>query len=131
PVARLLLRSGVSYREFAEISRLAFVEVAGKDFGIRGRPTNMSRVSAMTGIGRKEVRRLRELEKNFDRDLQEHLRTQFNPLGDVLHYWFTDGDYLDPNGNPKPLTGRGDGSFERLVKRCTRDLPAGAIKVEL
>src|SRR5690606_4456642 len=98
PVARLLLRSGITYREFAEISRVAFVEVASRDYGIRGRQTNMSRASAMTGIGRKEVRRLRLLKHRYDEDLQEHLRTQFNPLGDVLHYWFTDSRFLDEHG---------------------------------
>lgn len=130
PVARLLLRTGITYKEFAEISRLAFVEVASKDYGIRGRPTNISRVSAMTGIGRKEISRLRRIEANYDKDLQSHLRTHFNPLGDVLHCWFTDEKYL-MDGKPKPLPLRGPCSFEELVRQCAGDLPPGALKVEL
>jgi len=56
PLARALLRAGIGYREFAEISKSAFVDIATKDYGLRGRPTNISRVAVMTGLTRKEVR---------------------------------------------------------------------------
>jgi hypothetical protein len=128
PVARFLLRNGISFSEFSEISRIAFVKVAGIDYGIRGRPTNVSRVSAMTGIGRKEVRRLRQLKEEF----QDNPRVELSPLSDVLQRWFTDQLYLNSAGKPKVLrysTGRA--SFVRLVKESAGDLPAGAIKVEL
>ena len=62
PIARLLLRGGIGYREFSEISKTAFVQVATKDYGLRGRPTNISRVAVMTGLTRKEVRRIRDKE---------------------------------------------------------------------
>jgi hypothetical protein len=128
PVARFLLRNGVSFREFTEISRVAFVEVAGNDYGIRGRPTNISRVSAMTGIGRKEVRRIRQLKAEFVDDP----RVDLSPLSDVLQRWFTDPRYLNSSGNPRPLPFRnGRKTFTKLVKECASDLPAGAIKVEL
>ncbi|MCZ6809330.1 MAG: DUF6502 family protein, partial [Proteobacteria bacterium] len=45
PLARALLRAGIGYREFAEISKTAFVGIATKDYGLRGRPTNISRVA--------------------------------------------------------------------------------------
>ena len=34
PLARALLRTGVGYREFAEISKTAFVDIATKDYGL-------------------------------------------------------------------------------------------------
>ena len=40
PLARALLRVGIGYREFAEMSKTAFVDVATTDYGLRGRPTN-------------------------------------------------------------------------------------------
>ncbi|MBL0900763.1 MAG: hypothetical protein IBJ17_18960, partial [Reyranella sp.] len=61
PLARLLIKSGVPWREFADLSKLSFVEVATREFGIRGRPTNVARVSILTGINRREVARLREI----------------------------------------------------------------------
>lgn len=127
PVARFLLRNGISFSEFSEISRIAFVEVAGSDYGIRGRPTNISRVSAMTGIGRKEVRRLRQLKEEYPDP-----RVELSPLSDVLQRWFTDPAYLTAAGKPKVLRyNTGKASFVGLVKECAGDVPAGAIKVEL
>jgi hypothetical protein len=128
PVARLLLRNGVSFAEFAEIARVAFVEVAGTDYGIRGRRTNVSRVSAMTGIARKEVRRLREVASHYP----GNPRVELSPLSDVLHRWFTNPAYLTRDGEPKRLRYRGGRvSFATLVKECAGDLPIGAIRVEL
>lgn len=125
PVARFLLRSGVSYREFADAARVAFVEVASADYGIRGRPTNLSRVSALTGISRKEVSRIRALEKRPEEQLH------FNPLADVLHRWHTDPEFANDSGQPKCLSMEGHGSFTELVKRSTGDLPPSVIKKEL
>jgi hypothetical protein len=128
PIARLLLRNGISYNEFAEISRIAFVSVAGSDYGIRGRRTNVSRVSAMTGIGRKEVRRLRQVEDQYPGDP----RVELSPLSDILQRWYTDPAYLRRDGRPQKLEYEGDrNSFSNLVKACARDLPVGAIRVEL
>lgn len=128
PVARFLLRSGISFREFSEVSRLAFVVVAGTDYGLRGRLTNISRVSAMTGIGRKEVRRLRRLQVEYEYDQ----RADVSPLTDVLHHWFTDPLFLDKQGAPKVLSMHGGAeSFATLVKRCAGDRPVGAVKTEL
>jgi hypothetical protein len=128
PVARFLLRSGIGFSEFAEVSRMAFVEVAGRDYGLRGRPTNVSRVAAMTGISRKEVKRLRSLKHEYT----ESLRVELSPLSDVLQRWFTDKAYLNAKGKPKGLRMRGARvSFSALVRACAGDLPAGAIKFEL
>ena len=126
PIARFLLRSGVGFKEFSEVSRLAFVEVASRDYGLRGRPTNVSRVAAMTGIGRKEVKRLREV-----RAYDEVFEIDFGPL-DLLQRWHTDPAYLDRTGRPRPLRVQGrPPSFESLVKLSAGDIPVGAIKVEL
>ena len=129
PVARFLLRGGVGFKEFAEVSQMAFVDIASRDYGLRGRPTNISRVAAMTGIGRKEVTRLRRLRKEYDNN---NLRVELGPLSDVLQRWHTDRAYLDKQGRPRPLPMRGrHSSFESLVRVCAGDIPPGAIKVEL
>ena len=128
PVARFLLHRGLSYREFEEIARTAYVKVATDEYGIRGRPTNASRVAAMTGIPRKDVTRIREQIKVYEVTPKADL----SPLGDVLHRWYTDTDFLDAKGRPLTLALEGeDPSLETLVRRCVGDLPIGAIKVEL
>ncbi len=47
-VIHVLIRCGVTFREFSELARTTFVEVATNDFGKRGRPTNVSRTAVLT-----------------------------------------------------------------------------------
>jgi hypothetical protein len=122
----MLLRFGIGYREFAEVARAAFVDAATAEFGVRGRPTNISRVAAMTGLTRKEVRRLRSLA-----DAAATTGPGTVPA-EVLHRWHTDPLYLGLAGVPLELPLEGpEPSFAGLVRACAGDLPAGAVRAEL
>ena len=128
PIARALLRAGIGYREFAEITKTAFVDVAGKDYGLRGRPTNISRVAVMTGLTRKEVRRIRDKTEHGDMTGLVKL----TPMGQVLHRWHTESEFLKENGEPKVLPFNGEGvTFSMLVKKYGGDIPPGAMRTEL
>ena len=129
PIARILLRFGIGFREFAEVAKTAFVDVASKDFGLRGRPTNISRVAVMTGLTRKEVRRLRDKINEG----QSSLVVKTTPLLDVLHHWHADSDFTDANGNPLSLQFSSNDavSFTELVRKFGGDIPPGAMRTEL
>lgn len=58
PLARLLLRNGIAYADFALMAKRAYVEVASEDFTVPGRKQSASRVSVLTGIHRHEVGRI-------------------------------------------------------------------------
>ena len=58
PVARIAMRHGLTTRDFHDIAKKAFVDVAREAYGIGGRPTNKSRVATLTGLTRAEVARL-------------------------------------------------------------------------
>ena len=128
PVARILLRYGIGFREFSEIAKTAFVDVASSDFGLRGRPTNISRVAVMTGLTRKEVRRIRD-------KIAEGKHTVIvkpTPMWDILHYWHADREFLDSAGRPLDLPFTGErNSFSRLVRQYGGDIPPGAMRTEL
>lgn len=128
PIAKMLLRTGIGYREFNEIAKSAFVDVATKNYGLRGRPTNISRVAVMTGLTRKEIRRIRN--KISDGDGSVVARS--TPLGEVLHRWYSDEEFLDEEGYPLalPFDG-GSPAFSTLVKRSGGDIPPGALRTEL
>lgn len=130
PIARFLLGVGIGYREFAEISKLAFVQVATDDYGLRARKTNMSRVSVMTGLNRKEIRRLRERLDNEDWSLDPVL----SKPGFILSEWFTNPRYLSRDKTPKVLSFDSETesqSFTELVRVLGVDLPPGAMLKEL
>jgi hypothetical protein len=128
PIARILLRFGIGHKEFNEITKQAFVSVASSDFGIRGRPTNISRVAVMTGLTRKEVRRIRDkIEAGVDL-----IAVRNTPLWRLLHNWYTDPRFLDADGKPLVLDfAEGPFSFSELVRITGGDIPPGAIRTEL
>ena len=128
PIARALLRAGVGYREFSEIAKSAFVETATIDYGLRGRPTNVSRVAVMTGLTRKEVRRIRN--KSEAQEQTVILKTA--PVSQILHRWHTDEEFLTSSGTPRSLQFDGDDvTFSSLVKKYGGDIPPGAMRTEL
>jgi hypothetical protein len=128
PIAKILLRFGIGFREFSEISKTAFVDVASRDYGLRGRPTNISRVAVMTGLTRKEVRRIRE---KIDCGNQSVV-VKATPLSEILHRWHAESDFLDETGRPAVLPFVGDSrSFSDLVRRFGGDIPPGAMRTEL
>lgn len=127
PIARFLLRNGVGYREFAEISKLAFVEVASNEYGIRGRKTNMSRVAVLTGLPRKQVAKIRE--SNISRTMEkDHL----NRPELVLEAWSSRPPYISRSGRARmiPLEGSAP-SFAELVRTVGGDIPPKAMLKEL
>ncbi len=128
PIARLCLRLGLGYREYCELSKAAFVEVAARDYGVHGRPTNVSRIAAMTGLTRKEVSRLRRKVENGGA-----MRTErASPLREVIAAWQSEAEFCDRTGKPRllPLEGK-RGSFHSLVRRFAGDIPDGAMRKEL
>lgn len=128
PIARLLIKNGIAYQEFAEIAKNAFVEVASEDYGIRGRKTNMSRVAVMTGLSRKEIKKVRESISGGA--LKIPSRTRRPEL--VLTIWHTDPDFQDSSGQPRILEFEGsDTSFRSLVSRAGGDIPPMAMLNEL
>jgi hypothetical protein len=128
PVVKIFLRYGIGYREFAEIAKTAFVDVASSDFGLRGRPTNISRVAVMTGLTRKEVRRLRDKIATGDSSIS----VKATPFAQVLHHWHAQPEFTDTSGSPKALPFSGDDeSFTALVRKFGGDIPAGAMRTEM
>lgn len=127
PIARILLRCGVGYTEFADLAKRAFVEAASTDYGVRNRPTNIARVAVMTGLSRKEVSRIRT---------ESAIRDRVSPLprsipAEVLSYWHTNSNFVGANGKPAPLSFQGEVSFTSLVRSITNDIPARTIEREL
>ena len=128
PLVKILLRYGIGFSEFAETVKTAYVDVASTEFGIRGRPTNISRIAVMTGLTRKEVRRLRtKIEGGED-----SLKIKATPITEVLHQWHSDPEFLDEKGRPRELQfSDGAPTFSKLVKKHGGDIPPGAMRTEL
>ena len=128
PIARIMLRAGVNWRELSDVCKATYVEVATEDFGIRGRPTNISRVAILTGMTRREVRRLRNL---LEQEAPE-AASRMNYASRVLTGWHQDEEFLDDQGKPAALTAAGpSGSFESLCGKYSGDVAASTLLKEL
>lgn len=128
PIASLLLKCGMTWREFAEVSKGVFVGVASQDYGLNGRPTNVSRVSILTGVSRKEIARVRALlEKESD-----PLPNKTTDATRLLSGWHQDPDFLTGTGEPRVLPAEGEGaSFATLWRRYGGDVPVTSMRKEL
>jgi Family of unknown function (DUF6502) len=128
PLVRWLLRSGVTWAEFAELSKEVYVEVARRDYGIQGRPTNNSRVAMITGLSRREVTRVRDVLIG-EAPAPEPAASR---VSQVLSGWHLDPEFLDAAGAPAVLPAVGEShSLEALLQRYAGDLPHGAFIKEL
>lgn len=131
PLIRILLRQGISYAEFSEIAKAVYVEVALKDFKVAGRKATRTRVAVMTGLTRKEVKRV------IDEAVKDRYepKSKFSRLGRVLVGWHTDTDFTGPYGLPLELQYEtnipGEPTFAELVKRHSGDMSPRSILDEL
>lgn len=124
PLVRLLIRHGISYPALAETLKAVYVRVADDHFSLPGKTATDSRISLLTGVHRKDVRRLR-------------LAAQDPPspgvsLGaQVAARWAGDARYRDAAGQPAPLArlarDGGEASFEALVAGVNRDIRPRAV----
>ena len=130
PIARLLLRCGVTWKELAEICKIVYVEAATADYGKHGRPANSSRVAILTGLSRREVKRIKDVIAQPQRRGFQSIE-RINHASRLLTGWYTDPDFLDPRGNPRLLSEEGDLGFEALLKRYAPGIPPTAMLKEL
>jgi hypothetical protein len=114
PLIHVLLSCGITWREFAQLSRTTYVEVASENFGKRGRPTNVSRTAILTGLARREVRKHRQLLSERPNTLAGYV----TKASLVLSAWHLDPDFRAKNGQPAILRMKGRGkTFTALIGR--------------
>lgn len=128
PIASMLIQFGITYQDFDEVVKTAFVEAAGKLNHADSKRPNVSRISVSTGLSRKVVRLV-----------QEQLLTSKVPRpeirslpSEVLFVWHTDSRFSMSLGTPRELTwDTGGGSFCDLVKSCSATVSPSVMKGEL
>lgn len=131
PMVRLLLRHGVSYKSFSDISRHVFVDVAETDFALPGRKPSNSRTAVLTGINRKDIAKLKERPHPLS---QKSLESP-NPVARVITAWLNDSRFHDGAGRPLVLniedSPGSPGSFTALARDYSSDVPVRALLDEL
>ena len=125
PLVRLLVEQGVPFGEFAELIKGVYVDVALRDFPLADKDPTDSRVTLLTGVHRKDVKRLREQPRSSNDP------PRAVALGALLvARWTGAAAFLDDEGRPRPLPRhavRRGPSFESLVASVNKDIRSRAV----
>jgi hypothetical protein len=126
PLVRLLIQGGVTYPVLADLLRSLYVEVAVSDLLKDPRAQTDSRISLLTGVHRKEIRRWRS-----ETHKPEAVPPVITRTSQIIGRWLRADEYLDSEGRPRPLPrlprSEGGPSFESLVQSVTSDVRPRAV----
>lgn len=119
PLIRLLIRQQITFPFISQLLKSVYLEVAAEEAYLEGKRMTDSRLSLLTGVHRKDVRRLRQ--ENETISMPEIKPTSLG--AQVVACWISDEDYVDRRGKARPLyrlSAQGEPSFERLVEEVSR-----------
>ncbi|MEQ1836852.1 MAG: DUF6502 family protein [Candidatus Nitrotoga sp.] len=122
PLIRLLLSYGVTYPYLANQLKTLYLNVATHEFQLPDKTQTASRLSLLTGLHRKDIKRLADNVVTTD-----NVAPAAISLGATLiARWSADPDYVDEQGQPLHLsrfaTGSERVSFESLVTGVNKDI---------
>ena len=128
PLVRILLRHGLPCDVLSTVARQVYVRVATEEFALPGKKQTTSRVSILTGLPRKEVRRILTTPVAEDQEAAD----RYNRAARVLAGWLRDREFHDEAGEPAALPVEGNSaSFGALVRYYSGDMPVRAMLDEL
>lgn len=130
PLIRILLRSGITFQEFAGVLKDVYVTVCAREMTLPGRRMSISRVAIATGLGRREVAKIVRSEGKTKWGVWSNAGL----AASVLEAWHSDPAFLAPYGYPRDLKIDGTDevpTFEDLVRRFTTDVPHEILVGEL
>lgn len=126
PLVGLLIEHGLTYPWLNSVLKSVFVDVADQEFQLPDKRQTDSRLTLLTGVHRKDIRRLRENRKSADPPPPASIY-----LGaQVAAIWISDKRFVDSKGHPKPLPRLRrdpDPSFEELVTSVNTDIRPRAV----
>lgn len=129
-LVRVALRHGLSAPELEEILRWTYVDVVTTDdeFRLRHKQTD-SRAAMLTGLSRKEVRRLKLMPPPHQ---SEQGNRYTNRAARVINGWTEDSRFSDGKDKAKRLSLKNDNpAFEDLVQQYGADVPPKTVLDEL
>ena len=124
PLVRLLIQNGITYPVIAELVRDLFLDVALRDILRDARARTDSRVSLLTGVHRKEIRRHRAGAAQ-----PEPTPEVVTLSSQIIARWLGAAPWAE-GAAPRPLprsAPAGEASFDGLVEAVTKDVRPRAV----
>ncbi len=130
PVVRLLLDNGITFPYLGDLLKSIYVETAEQEFRLGTRPLTDSRITLLTGVHRKDVRRLRH---GVPHEVPPP--SAFTLGTRIVARWLGDPTYLDSDGMPRALPRTpyqgGAESFAALVEKVSTNVRPRSVLDEL
>lgn len=124
PLLEFCLRWSLTVQDLIESAKIVFIEVAEREIRRQGKEPNVSRLSVMTGLRRREVMRIW-------RDREEKTNS-FGYITRVIGMWQGGSRFATKSGKARVLSFEGDASeFSDLVRSISRDLHPGTVLFEM
>ncbi|MEM8793662.1 MAG: DUF6502 family protein [Pseudomonadota bacterium] len=122
PVARLLIATGTGVPRVEEILRAVMIDEAKQHLSRQNSRVNVSSLSLATGLQRREVKRLLEIDANAG-------GASLGPAPRVVRRWLGSEAWRDAEGRPLQLPRRSEAepSFEKLVAEVSTDIHHRAV----
>jgi hypothetical protein len=125
--ARLAVSRGLPFAAAEEMLKQAFVDAAAAAHPTLAPHRRVSRISAATGINRREVTRLTQRALRGAPTLRARSRAS-----ELFAHWRSQPPYRDRRGEPRRLPRQGPApSFETLAQEITRDVHPRSLLEEL
>ncbi len=124
PLVRLLIAKGVGLPALMELLKEAYVDVAVAEFPVGEKKQTDSRISLLTGVHRKDVKRLRTQKR------RPITAPKTIGLGaQLVSRWVGSKETTDASGAPRPLPRSADSgiSFDALVASVSKDVRPRAV----
>ncbi len=121
PLARFLISEQIPLAAVVEMLKSTLTEEAEKGFALPDKPPSDSRISLLTGVHRKDVRRLRALDEQLGE--ASELRTSLSAR--LIADWNALPEFVDDEGIPLPLyrnASRGRPSVRDLAETAGTDI---------
>jgi hypothetical protein len=126
PLVRLMISKGVTLPVLTNLLKETFVAIAEQDFPVAGKRQTDSRINLLTGVHRKDVKRLRE-----ERYLESSVPQAIGLGAQIVSRWVSDPLTTDSDGRPIPLPRQGKSpeapSFDGLVEGISKDVRPRAV----
>ncbi len=124
PVLVFALKHGLKLHDLIDCMKHEICELSGKLLEESGIRITDSRVSAMTGVHRRDVAQIKRGEQQSSSDM--------NLVTRIVGRWQADRRFTKASGAPRILTVDGnDSEFAQLVASESSDLRPGAVRYEL
>jgi Family of unknown function (DUF6502) len=132
PLARLMIDHGLQLASMVEMLKKALVDEAVKTYGLAGKGSSDTRISLLTGVHRKDVKRLGETPES-----SALASPMVSVAASVVARWISEPRFLNADQTARalartPTRGRaGEPDFTTLVAEVSRDVGARAVLDEL